>query len=57
MLITKLLRLDESTVREVDELVNKLSEKEYISFSALVRKLIRIGLDNYEMSIVYKRNE
>lgn len=45
MLVQKLLRLDESAVKEIEELVQKLSEKEYVSFSALVRKLIRIGLD------------
>jgi hypothetical protein len=46
MLVPKLLRFDEVTIQEVEELVQKLSEKEYTSFSALVRRLIRIGLDN-----------
>lgn len=46
MLVPKLLRLDEVTIQEVEELAQKLSEKEYTSFSALVRKLIRTGVDN-----------
>jgi hypothetical protein len=48
MLRQKLLRLDESVIQELERLVQSLSEKEYISFSALVRKLIKIGMDNME---------
>lgn len=48
MLKPKLLRLDESTIQEIEELSQNLSKKEYISFSALVRKLIKIGMDNME---------
>jgi hypothetical protein len=46
MLVPKLLRLDDATIQEVEELAQKLSEKEYTSFSALVRKLIRNGMDD-----------
>jgi hypothetical protein len=48
MLVPKLLRIDEVTIQELEELAQKLSEKEYTSFSALVRKLIRKGLNNME---------
>lgn len=46
MLVPKLLRLDDVLIQEVEELAQKLSEKEYTSFSALVRKLIRIGMND-----------
>lgn len=46
MLIQKLLRLDKNTVQELEELAQKLSETEYISFSALVRNILRKGLNN-----------
>jgi hypothetical protein len=52
MLVPKLLRLDDATIQEIDKLVLKLSEKEYISFSALVRTLIRKGLDDMTKSII-----
>lgn len=53
MLTPKLLRIEESTIQEVEELAQQLSEKEHISFSALVRKLIRIGLDNMENKVSF----
>lgn len=46
-LITKLIRLEEKTIGDVNELKNKL-DGEYISFSSLIRKLIRIGLQNFD---------
>jgi hypothetical protein len=52
MLVQKLLRIDDSMIQEIEELAKKLSEKEYTSFSALVRKLIRIGMDNMTKSII-----
>lgn len=48
MLVPKLLRIDEATIQEIEELSRKLSEKEHTSFSALVRTLIRKGLDDME---------
>lgn len=48
MLIQKLLRIDEATVQEVEKLAQKLSEKEYTSFSALARTLIKKGLNTME---------
>jgi hypothetical protein len=48
MLKQKLLRLDESVINELEQLAHNLSEKEYISFSSLVRKLIKIGMENME---------
>jgi hypothetical protein len=48
MLVPKLLRLDDATIQEIEELVLKLSKKEHTSFSALVRSLIRKGLNNME---------
>lgn len=54
MLKSKLLRLDEAAIREIEEMAQKMSEKEYTSFSALVRKLIRIGMDNMEVSFIEK---
>lgn len=54
MLKPKLLRLDESMIQELEQLSQSLSEKEYISFSALIRKLIRIGMDNMETSFIEK---
>lgn len=53
MLTQKLLRIEDSAIQEIEELAQKLSEKEYTSFSALVRKLIRIGLDNMETEILF----
>ena len=41
MLVPKLLRLDDTTIKEIEQLSQKLSKKEYISFSALVRAIIR----------------
>jgi hypothetical protein len=52
MLIPKLLRIDKATIQEIEELARKLSEKEHTSFSALVRTLIRKGLDNMPKSII-----
>lgn len=48
MLKPKLLRLDESLIQELEQLAQSLSKKEYISFSALVRKLIKLGMKNME---------
>lgn len=45
MLVKKLLRLEESLVKEIDKEVEKGSKKEYVTWSSVVRKLIRIGLD------------
>lgn len=47
-LITKLIRLEEKTIEDIDYLKDKLNDEEYISFSGLVRKLIRIGIENFE---------
>jgi hypothetical protein len=52
MLVPKLLRIDDTTIQEIEELARKMSEKEYISFSSLVRTLIRKGLDNMTKSII-----
>lgn len=52
MLVPKLLRLDVATIQEIEELVLKLSEKEHTSFSALIRTLIRKGLDSMPNSII-----
>jgi hypothetical protein len=46
-LITKLIRLEEKTIEDINELKNKL-DGEYISFASLVRKLIKVGLLNFE---------
>lgn len=46
-LITKLIRLEEKTIKDIDQLKNKL-DGEYISFASLVRKLIKVGLENFE---------
>lgn len=40
--------MEEGLIAEVEALQIKLMEKEHISFNALVRKLIRIGLDNFK---------
>jgi hypothetical protein len=50
MLVQKLLRIDEDTVQQINNLLQKMSGKEYVSFSAFVRKLIKIGLNNMEKS-------
>lgn len=47
-LISKLIRMEESTIKEIEQLETQLNESQYISFSALVRKLIKIGLDNFK---------
>lgn len=52
MLVPKLLRIDDATIQEIEKLAKKLSEKEHTSFSALVRTLIRKGLDDMEKSII-----
>jgi hypothetical protein len=52
MLVPKLLRIDDSTIQEIEELAKKMSEKEYVSFSALIRTLIRKGLDHMPKSII-----
>jgi len=52
MLVQKLLRIDEATIQEIEELSQKLSEKEYTSFSALVRVLIKKGLDSMKKSVI-----
>lgn len=59
MLTQKLLRLDEATIQEVEELAQELSKTEYTSFSALVRKLINIGLDHMKKTekILKKKEE
>lgn len=49
MLVKKLLRLDESLVKEIDDVVEKKSKKEFITWSSLVRKLIRLGLDKMKV--------
>jgi len=46
-LITKLIRIEEKTIQDINKLKDKL-DGEYISFSSLVRKLIRVGLQNIE---------
>lgn len=46
-LINKMIRLERSTVDKVENLKKDISKKEYISFNALIRKLIIIGLDNW----------
>ena len=51
MLVSKLLRLEDTLIQEVEDLAKKLSEKEYTSFSALVRKLIKNGVDNMKSPI------
>jgi len=48
MLVQKLLRIDEDTIQKINNILLKMSEKEYISFSAFVRKLIKIGLNHLE---------
>lgn len=40
--------MEDGLIAEIEALQIKLMEKEHISFNALVRKLIRIGLDNWE---------
>lgn len=57
MLVSKLLRIDDTTIQEIEELVRKLSEKEYTSFSALVRTLIRKGIDTMTKSNANKARE
>src|SRR5271155_98310 len=57
MLTQKLLRLDEATIQEVEELAQKLSKTEYTSFSALVRQLIRTGLDYMKKEKIIKEQE
>jgi hypothetical protein len=44
MLVSKLLRIEEKLVEQIEELAKKMSETEYTSFSALARKLIKNGL-------------
>jgi hypothetical protein len=57
MLTQKLLRLDEATIQELEELAQELSKTEYTSFSALVRKLIRTGLDMKKIEKIIKKQE
>jgi hypothetical protein len=51
MLVSKLLRLEDTLIQEIEDLAQKLSEKEYTSFSALVRKLIRMGADDMKAQL------
>ncbi len=46
-LIKKLIHLEEKTVDDVNKLKEKLDD-EFTTFSGLVRKLIRIGLESYD---------
>ncbi len=47
-LITKLIRLEQTTIEDVKKLQSKILETEYVSFSSLIRKLIKIGLANWD---------
>jgi hypothetical protein len=47
-LIKKLIHLEEKTVEDVERLKEKLNVEEFISFSAVIRRLIRLGLDSME---------
>ncbi len=40
----KLLRLEEHTIADIEALEIKMNKENYISFSAIVRRLLRIGL-------------
>jgi hypothetical protein len=53
MLVSKLLRIEEKLVEQIEELSKKMSETEYTSFSALARKLIRNGLKTFIYNKVY----
>lgn len=49
--ISKLIRLDEQTVKDINKIKNEISKTEYITFTALLRKLVRIGIKNYKNEI------
>ncbi len=46
-LISKLIKLEEKTIEDVNLLKDKLYKDEYVSFSGMIRRLIRIGLDTF----------
>lgn len=47
-LIRKLVRIEDNIVKDIEKLQTEILKTEYISFNALVRKLIKIGLDNWK---------
>jgi Arc/MetJ-type ribon-helix-helix transcriptional regulator len=47
-LIKKLVHLEEKTIEDVDRLKEKLNEEEYVSFSGVIRRLIRLGLQSID---------
>lgn len=47
-LITKLIRFEEKTIEDVERLKEKLNEEEFISFSGVVRRLVRLGLESID---------
>ncbi len=46
VLVSKLIRIEEKTIAEIDELKESLYKDEHISFSAMVRRLLRVGIDS-----------
>jgi len=55
MLTAKLLRIEDSLIEKIEALAAKLSETEYTSFSAMARKLIRVGLEYMSLDRKNKR--
>ena len=47
-LISKLIRIEEGTIKDIEDLKERVYKDEYISFSSVVRKLIRLGLDSFK---------
>lgn len=46
-LISKLIRIEEGTINDIESLKEKFYKDEYISFSSVVRKLIRLGIESF----------
>ena len=47
-LISKLIRIEEATIKDIEDLKEKFYKDEYISFSSVVRKLIRLGIESFK---------
>lgn len=47
-LISKLIKIEPKTIEDVEALKEKLYKDEYVSFSSMIRRLIRIGLDTFK---------
>jgi len=47
-LVSKLIKLEPKIIEDVTALKEKLYKDEYISFSGMIRKILRIGLDTFK---------